>query len=654
MGAPAGIKTSQDIVKFEKKQQKKTLSQLPNSTYELLQTSAKKYGGKPAVSMMLQASAPFKLQTFSYKQLFQKVNQTANFFHSLGASKDSVIGLIMPNLAQTHFAIWGGEATGIVMPVNPLLEPDAIANLLAEANVSILVTLAPFPKVDLWQKVAQVLPNVPSLQHVMTVNLAHQVGGIKGKIAGLLQKKHVRGLYGKKGIQSVIPQGVQLHDFTASIKKQNAKSLDSKRVFDQNDHSSYFCTGGTTGLPKIAMRCHRNELANVEQIRAMFGEQTITSKKTVLTGLPLFHVNAVLATGLYPFKQGAHVILATPQGFRGEGVIPDFWRIVAKHKVNFFAAVPTVYSALMNYPTKGHNISSLEYGICGAAPMPVQVFKDFEAMSGIKILEGYGLTEGACVSSVNPPLGERKIGSIGMRLPMQQMKVIALSDDGTQGFTECPVNEKGIIAISGDNAFQGYKIEAQNNGIWLKDTEGNTWLNTGDLGYQDEDGYFYLTGRKKEMIIRGGHNIDPKSIEEVMYTHDAVAFAAAIGKPDAYAGELPVLYVELKPEATVTEADIMTFAADNIPERAAVPKAVHIIEAMPLTAVGKVYKPELKKQSIIESFGTALTDAKIDADITVDTHPVYGLDTKVTVKNTAQKAEAAKILGAFAVRHEVV
>lgn len=654
MGAPAGIKTAQDLVQFEKKQQKNTLEQLPNSTYELLQTSAKKYGSKPAISMMLQASAPFKLQTFNYKQMFQKVNQTANLFHSLGATKDSVIGLIMPNLAQTHFALWGGEATGVVMPVNPLLEPDAIANLLAEANVSILVTLAPFPKVDLWQKVAEVLPSVPSLKHVVTVNLAHQVGGIKGKIAGLLQKKHVRGLYGKKGMASVIPAGVQLHDFTASIKKQNAKALDSKRRFDQNDHSSYFCTGGTTGLPKIAMRCHRNELANVEQIRAMFGEQTITSKKTVLTGLPLFHVNAVLATGLYPFKQGAHVILATPQGFRGEGVIPDFWKIVAKHKVNFFAAVPTVYSALMNYPTKGHDISSLEYGICGAAPMPVQVFKDFEDMSGIKLLEGYGLTEGSCVSSVNPPLGERKIGSIGMRLPMQQMKVVMLNDDNSNTFTECPTNEKGIIALSGANAFLGYKIEAQNNGIWLTDADGNTWLNTGDLGYQDEDGYFYLTGRKKEMIIRGGHNIDPKSIEEVMYTHDAVAFAAAIGKPDAYAGELPVLYVELKPNVTATEEEIMNFAKSNISERAAVPKAVHVIDTMPLTAVGKVYKPELKKQAIIESFSAALSDAHIAADIVVETHPVYGLDTRVDLQDKSHRADAEKLLGVFAVRHVVV
>lgn len=653
MSALVGVKAVTDITTFEKKQQKKVLNQLPNSSYELLKNSAKKYGNKPAVSMMLQASAPFKLQTFSYKQLFQKVNQTANFFHSLGADKDSVVGMIMPNLAQTHFVLWGAEATGVVMPVNPLLEPDAIANLLSEANVSILVTLAPFPKIDLWQKVAQVLPNVPSLKHVVTVNLAHQVGGIKGKIAGVLQKKHVRGLYGKKGMASAMPQGVTWHDYTASIKKQNCKKLLSKRTFHADDTASYFCTGGTTGLPKIAMRSHKNELVNVQQVRAMFGDSTITKGSVVLTGLPLFHVNAVLATGLFPLMQGAHVLLATPQGFRGDNVIADFWKIVAKHRVNFFAAVPTVYSALLNHPTDGYDISSLNYGICGAAPMPVQVFKDFEAKTGVKILEGYGLTEGACVSSVNAPHSERKIGSIGMRLPMQDMKVIQLADNGSDAFSECPTNEKGIIALSGDNVFKGYKIEAQNNGIWLTDEQGNRWLNTGDLGYQDEEGYFYLTGRKKEMIIRGGHNIDPKSIEEVMYTHAAVAFAAAIGKPDAYAGELPELYVELKPDASATESEIMDFAKANISERAAVPKAVHIIDTMPLTAVGKVYKPELKKKAIIASLTQALNDAAIDADIRVDTHPVYGLDTTVTLKDDAHKAKATELLGAFAVRHQI-
>lgn len=650
--SPKGIKTNQDFAKLEK-QQAQALKSLPNSTYELLQTSAKKYGSRPALSLMLQASSPYKLQTFSYKQLLQKTTQTANLFHSLGANENSVIGLIMPNLAQTHFSIWGGEATGVVMPVNPLLEPDAIASLLNEANVSILVTLAPFPKVDLWQKVADVLPQVASLEHVVLVNLAHQVGGIKGQIAKLLQKRHVKKLYGKKGLSAVVPSHIKVHDFSKSTKKQPAHSLTSKRIFQENDLASYFCTGGTTGLPKIAMRSHQNELANVLQIKAMFGEKTISKEKTVLTGLPLFHVNAVLATGLYPFMQGAHVILATPQGFRGDGVIPNFWEIVAKHKVNFFAAVPTVYSALLNYPTKGHNIKSLEFGICGAAPMPVQVFKDFEKVSGIKILEGYGLTEGACVSSVNPPLGERKIGSIGMRLPMQQMKVVALNTDGTNTFTECAAHEKGLIALSGENVFQGYKISAQNNGIWLTDDAGNQWLNTGDIGYQDADGYFFLTGRKKEMIIRGGHNIDPKSIEEVMYTHDAVAFAAAIGKPDAYAGELPVLYVELKPEAQVSEAEIMVFAKENITERAAVPKEVHIIDTMPLTAVGKVFKPELKKQEIISSFNAALAEANIAASVTVDTHPVYGLDTLVTVQDKSQLTEAKTLLGVFALRHDV-
>lgn len=650
-----GVKTLADIENFEKELRLESLG--ANNTYDLLKESAQKFGDSPALSLMLQANSPKQLQTFSYKQLFAKTTQTANLFHRLGAKKDTVIALILPNLAQTHFCLWGGEAAGVVMPVNPLLEPEAIIGLLKEAQVKILVTLAPFPKADLWQKVAQVLPELTELEHVITINIAHQVSGLKGKIARLLQKKEEFSLYGFAGIKSCIPKSVSYHQYDNLVNLENHQSLDSQRIISPEDYSSFFCTGGTTGLPKIAMRTHSNEMANCQQILAMFGEQAVKHGTTVLCGLPLFHVNAVLATGLYPFMQGAHVILASPQGFRGEGMFANFWKIVATHKVNFFAAVPTVYSVLLNHPTSGHDVSSLEFGICGAAPMPVQVFKDFEKLTGIKILEGYGLTEATSVSSVNPLQGERKIGSIGLRLPMQQIRVVSNIDQEQTGkptLEVCPPNEKGLLVICGDNVFSGYKLEEQNKGLWLTDSKGKKWLNTGDLGYQDADGYLYLTGREKEMIIRGGHNIDPKSIEETMYTHPSIAFAAAIGKPDDYAGELPILYVELKENAQATQAELVAFANEQISEYAAIPKEIHILDAMPLTAVGKVYKPELKKHAIINTFSAALKEADIKASIEVNTHPVYGLDTEVIVENKQQIDQAKSLLGGFAVRYKVI
>ena len=361
------------------------------------------------------------------------------------------------------------------------------------------------------------------------------------------------------------------------------------------DISSYFCTGGTTGLPKIAARTHFSEVFDAWSTQAFIGS-AFAPGKTIFCGLPLFHVNGQLVTGLIPWSQGGHVVMGTPQGYRGEGVIPSFWEIIEHYRIVAFSGVPTVYSALLQVPVGGRDISSVGYGFCGAAPMPVELFRNFEKTTGIRILEAYGLTEGACVSSVNPPEGERRIGSIGLRLPHQKMAVVRLDDSGKFiGFAE--KEEVGVLAIRGPNVFAGYINAEHNKGLWLE-IDGERWLNTGDLARQDADGYFWLTGRKKELIIRGGHNIDPKLIENAVQDHPAVQLAAAVGRPDERAGELPVLYVQLKPVATASEAELLAHAVDRIPERAAHPKSVRILAALPVTPVGKIFKPALSMLEI--------------------------------------------------------
>ena len=319
--------------------------------------------------------------------------------------------------------------------------------------------------------------------------------------------------------------------------------------------------------------------------------------KNVFCGLPLFHVNAVLITGLLPFSRGAHVILGTPQGYRGDGVVKRFWEIVATHRIHFFSGVPTLYASLLDVPIGNHDIRSLEYGLCGAAPLPVEVFRRFQQCTGLKILEGYGLTEGTCVSSVNPPAGERRLGSVGLRVPGQQMKAVAVDEQGAY-LRDCSPGESGVLVISGANVFAGYRIDSQNKDLWLDCHDTHRWMNTGDLGYQDNDGYFWLTGRRKELIIRGGHNIDPAMIEEPLHRHPAVQLVAAVGRPDAHAGELPVAYVQLKPGARVSTAELQHFAATHISERAAQPKYIRLTDAIPLTPVGKIFKPALKKLEI--------------------------------------------------------
>ncbi|WP_428309185.1 acyl-CoA synthetase [Hydrocarboniphaga sp.] len=619
---------------------------LPTSTYEMIRRGASLNPRAPALSFFLTTDEHRKPETWSYGELLARITQTANFFHDLGVDKDDVIAFVLPNLPETHFVIWGGQATGIVAALNPLLEGPAIAELLNAANASVLVTLAPFPDIDLWTKLQPQLASIKSLRHLVLVNLPDRVRGLKHFPSRLMQRREIARLHGHAGIRGAVPASIQIHDFNRGIRARNANRLNSGRRISADDDSSYFCTGGTTGLPKIAMRRHGNEVANAWSAAQFLGDG-IGAGKVVFCGLPLFHVNGVLVTGLLPFSKGAHVILGTPQGYRGEGVVKRFWEIVEHHRINFFSGVPTLYAALLQVPIGTRDIASLEYGLCGAAPMPVEVFRKFQERTGLHILEGYGLTEATCVSSVNPPLGERRLGSIGLRIPCQKMKAVLLSEQGAYQ-RDCALGEVGVLLVSGPNVFAGYRVPEQNKGLWIDCGDGQRWLNTGDLARQDDGGYFWLTGRKKELIIRGGHNIDPATIEEPLHRHPAVAIAAAVGRPDAHAGELPVAYVQLKAGATATESELVEFLKKEITERAALPRQVRIIDQMPLTGVGKIFKPALKHRETQDALELALREAQVlFRDVSVADDKSKGLVVSVRLQAGIAEEAAHVVLGRF-------
>lgn len=556
---------------------------LPASTYEALRRCATQHAGAPALSFFLDASRFTRTHDWSYAELFADITRAANAFHDLGIRPGEVIGFVLPNLPETHFTIWGGEAAGIVMAINPLLEAAQMAELLRAAQVKVLVTLAPTPGSDLWPRLASQLDGLPDLKQVVWVSLAPYVSLPKALALRWLARRERRK-----------HPHLPIHDLRTLMKRQAHDMLKSARQISAGERSSYFCTGGTTGLPKIAARTHGSEVFNAWAMAANM--QPRAAGQVIFCGLPLFHVNGQLVTGLMPWTHGDRVIIGTPQGYRGAGVIPAFWAMVQHFGINFFSGVPTVYSALLQQPTQGHDLSSLQYALCGAAPMPVELFREFEQVVGVRILEGYGLTEGACVSSSNPPEGERPIGSIGLRLAYQDMRAVILDDAGAY-LRDADHDEVGVIAIHGPNVFLGYLDDSHNRGLWI-DIGGQRWLNTGDLGRQDAQGYFWLTGRKKELIIRGGHNIDPKQIEEALQAHPAVALVAAVGSPDAHAGEIPVAYVQLGLGQRADSAELLDFANRQISERAAVPKRIEILDALPVTPVGKIFKPALQQREI--------------------------------------------------------
>lgn len=623
------IRTLQDIEQIEST----PLSDrdLPSSTFELIRRTAQTSPEAAALSFILQGTGEETPLRLNYAELLGKITQTANAFHRLGLRPGKAVSFLLPNLPQTHYTIWGGEAAGIVNAINPLLDPEHIAELIHASNSELLVTLAPFPGTELWDKVDALRDQLPELKAILCVDMAN-----------LLPEPQRSALKAQRGL---LPEGVL--DFDETIAACPADHLESGRVITADDIASYFHTGGTTGTPKLAPHSHGNEVAMAYSMNLVtrFGVGDVT-----LCGLPLFHVNGVIVTGLTAFIGGAEVLLATPQGYRNTTLISNFWKVIARHKVSFFSGVPTIYAGLLQIPSEGHDLSSLKYALCGAAPMPVELIRQFEAKTGLTLLEGYGLTEGTCGSCANPPAGERRPGSIGLPMPYCEVRIKVLDEQGRY-LRDAAQDEIGNLCIRGATVFKGYLQASKNAGIWV---DGD-WFNTGDLGRVDADGYIWLTGRSKDLIIRGGHNIDPQMIEEALHKHPAVAMAAAVGKPDEKAGELPVVYVQLKPGAQTSEAELLEHAAAHIPERAAVPKDAWIIDAIPLTAVGKTFKPALRFDAIARVYQAAVDELHPAVRVEVLSDDKAGQLAHIHLPNQDQAlaANIAERLSGYAVGHRI-
>jgi fatty-acyl-CoA synthase len=593
------------------------------NTYDLLKKGASVDPNAVAISFLLNGDSYEQPQQITYAQFMGRVTQTANMFHDLGVGPTDVVTYLLPNLPHTHFILWGAEAAGIANPINPMLEAETIKDICIAAGTKVIVALGEFPGADIWPKVESIRKDIPTLKAV------------------------VRVLGPSDEAENII-------GYDEKIDQYPADKLTFDRTFSKDDIASLYHTGGTTGRPKLARRTHYNEVVLAFDIAV---GSDLTNNDTVMCGLPLFHCNGTCVTGLMPFSMGAQVVLLSPQGYRDPSIMMNFWKIVEKYKAMFFSCVPTVLGVLLDIPKGDADISSLKYALVGAAPLSIELFNRFEEFSGLKIMEGYGLTETACASAVNPRDGERKVGSIGIRLPYHWIKVAVLDDDGNY-VKDAEVNEIGSICVKGPCVFKGYVEDIHNKGIWV----GDDWFNTGDLGRQDEDGYLWLTGRRKELIIRGGHNIDPATIEEALYKMPDVKVAAAVGRPDAHAGEVPVAYVELAEGSSATQDQILEWAKQNIGERAAIPKEINVIGAIPLTAVGKIFKPALRFDATKKQYETELQqlgDLAESVEVAVGEDMVHGTLAKIKVKAAAGadasaiQAKVPEILSRYTVKYQI-
>ncbi|HTD05830.1 acyl-CoA synthetase [Undibacterium sp.] len=626
----AAVRSLTDVLEIEQTPWRQCMP--ARNTYDLLCQACERHPDRTALRFLMNGDPAAPEFPVTYRDLRCRVTQAANAFHRAGISRGKAVSLLLPNLPQTHYALLGAQAAGIASPINPMLEAEHIAGIVNETGAEVLVALAPLPGTDIWNKAMDVVDKCPGIRVVFAVS-SRQYLDQPGK--ALIEDMFTQSRKPKRSDVSIV-------EFDTALDAERSDRLVSAREFDESDVCSYFHTGGTTGLPKIAAHTHLNEAFVAWALGAI-----LPTGNVLLCGLPLFHVNGAMVTGLAAFHSGAEVVMLTPSGYRGQGVLPNFWKLVERFKATSFSAVPTIYAALADLPIGDADISSLRYAVCGAAPLPSEVARRFEAASGVQLFEGYGLTEGACVSSCNPPLGERRLGTVGLRLPHQQMKAWKIDSSGN-ATEECCDGEVGVIGICGPNVFPGYLRHVDNQDIWLKPG----WLNTGDLGYFDKDGYLHLTGRAKELIIRGGHNIDPVMIEDAILKLPEVASVAAVGQPDEHAGELPVAYVTIKPGHLAVAGQLLIAARELVPERAAIPVHIEILEQMPLTAIGKVAKAELRLRAAERVFQQLLAARDIPAKVQVRTDIKRGTTAFIecTVEHAAKVHE---LLGHFAIPIEL-
>jgi len=572
---------------------------LPESTYRLLLDAAGAWPDAVATQWIPDPSDHTRCLDWTYAELAGTVTRLANALIALGVRRGDAVTLSSVNTSMLYAATLAAQAVGIAAPVNPALSSERIAELIRRTGSRVLVAAGPELDPQLWPRLLDV-----ARQAGMTAILALRPDGAHGDPPPLDGDAPAGGTLNGRG-----PVVAYLDEMIAGQPSGHLAGAEPPAA--AGDLAAFVHTGGTTGAPKVAAHTHANQLACAQGIALSSG---LAPGEAMLGGLPLFHVNALIVAGIAPMFSGARVVWPGPAGYRDKTLYTRFWKIVEHYQIAAMSAVPTVYGTLAQVPVDA-DISSLRVPIVGAAPLPGSVREDFAAHTGLHLLEGYGLTEATCASTWTRP-GEERPGSVGRVLPGQQIKAVRIGDGS---WADCAPGETGVLVIGGPAVFAGYVTDPR-LGAPRVSREGvvhDGWLDTGDLGMVDAGGFVYLTGRAKDLIIRGGHNIDPRVIEDGLLRHPAVAAAVAVGRPDRHSGEVPVAYVVLVDPGRFEEAELLAWASTAIDEPAARPKRIYPMTEIPVTEVGKPFKPALLADAAVRAITEALTAAGVaDARVT--------------------------------------
>ena len=510
----------------------------------------------------------------TYGEVLETVKRAARGLQDLGLGKGSRVGMCLPNSPYYVIAYYATLMAGAtVVNFNPLYTEREVRDQIKDSEVEVMFTL---DLNKIYPKVAASLHNT-SLRSIVVCSLADALPPVKGMLLQIFKRAEI----------SFVPPDLGHVPFDLLVAdKDDPKPVD---IDPEKDIAVLQYTGGTTGVPKGAMLTHANISANAEQVRIWLGE-TKPGDERMLCVIPFFHVFAMTAAMNLGIGSAAELILL-PR-FDLKQVLET---IDEKHPT-LFPAVPTIYGAINGFDgIDKFDLSSIRYCISGGAPLPPEVKLSFEKKSGCVLVEGYGLTEASPVVTCNPPDGENKTGSIGMALPWTEVEIRDLE----RALNVMPTGERGELVVRGPQVMPGYWQRPDETREAI--TDG--WLRTGDVAYEDEEGYIFITDRIKDVIICSGFNVYPRMVEDALYTHDDVAEVVVIGIKDDYRGEAPKAFVTLKPGATVSEEALMAYAHDHLNpiER---PAAVEIRTELPKTLIGKLSKKELVAEEAARQGGT--------------------------------------------------
>ncbi len=552
------VRTIEDVVAIENRPYDELVT--GRNLYDLVLATARHVGERKAVTALRSPDPADIGVALTHGELLGEVTRAANLFRGLGlAPRSGVAAFLAPTLPEVPALLLGAQVAGVASSINYLLSRDAIIDLLAAEGASVLVVPARELDETCWAKAEGVLGEVPTLEEVIVIGGSGELPAGYRRLEPLLD-----------GCRT--------------------DRLDFEPEADRDTVCALFHTGGTTGRPKLVQLTHGN------QIHAAFGFGQVfgyCEDDVVMNGFPFFHVGGTMTVGLAALAAGGHIVIPSPYGLRPATVVDAYWGLVEAFGVTVVGGVPTSISAITNSWKNGTDVSSVRMAVTGGAVLPKAVGQRFEATTGIRLFETYGMTETAAAIAFNPGRGTPVAGSVGFRAPFSETRIVPLDDAGA---IPCAAGETGLVQVRGPQVFPGYVDPAHNAGTL--DADG--WLTTGDVGYLTGDGRLVLTGREKDLIIRSGHNIDPATIEDVANQFPGIQISAAVGMPDQYAGEVPALFVVPAPGASVDLPALQDYLERHVHEPPARPRCVMTIDALPVTAVGKIFKPALRDMAIAE------------------------------------------------------